>query len=255
MNPSPEDGTTLRCNGFDLVNSELPSGSAAFDLGLDAAQRLRRVDVDQRRRAGRPAPRPPPRCSGRSDGARRRRPRSPSDRGRTAATTAPDCRACRRMVGTTTSAPLLRIEGGDQPVDQRRVDLRHVAEADDRAVGVGRHRGDAGLERGRQARRRSRDCGRAAPAARRAPPRPARADGRSPRSPARRARPAPARRRCAPAAGRRSRPAACSARPCGSSGRRRARWRRCAAPVSATGSSRGCGRVTISISRPPTPSR
>ena len=113
-------------------------------------------------------------------------------------------------------------------VDQRGIDLRHVAEADDRAVGVAGHRGDAGLERGRRARRQSPDCARAAPADPRAPPRPARADGRSRRSPAARARPAPPRRRCAPAAGRRSRPAACSARPCGSSGRRRARPRRCA---------------------------
>ena len=42
------------------------------------------------------------------------------------------------------------------------------------------------------------------------------------------------------------------ARPCGSSGRRRAPARRRCGPA-CTGSSRGCGRVTISISRPPTP--
>ena len=147
----------------------------------------------------------------------------------------------------------LRIEGGDQPVDQARIDLRHVAEADDRAVGIRRHRRDAGLERGAEALGEIRIVHEPHRQARRAPPRPRRADGRSPRSPAARARPAPARRRCAPAAGRRSRRAACSARPCGSSGRRRARPRRCAAARSPAGSARGCGRVTISISSPPTP--
>jgi len=43
-----------------------------------------------------------------------------------------------------------RLERGDQPVDQRGAHLRHVAETDDRAVGIRRHRLDAGLERGRQ---------------------------------------------------------------------------------------------------------
>ena len=62
------------------------------------------------------------------------------------------------MVGTTIKRALLRIEGRDQPVDQRRIDLRHVAEADDRAVDIVRQRGDAGLERGGEAPRRNRDC-------------------------------------------------------------------------------------------------
>ena len=51
-------------------------------------------------------------------------------------------------VGTTTSAPRSGIESGDQAVDQGGIDLRHVAEADDGAVGLRRHGGDAGLERG-----------------------------------------------------------------------------------------------------------
>ena len=115
----------------------------------------------------------------------------------------------------------LGIEGGDQLVDQRRADLRHVAEADDRAVDV-RPAPPQGRPSPRStAPRRNSDCARAARRGLRAPLRPCRADGRSPRSPGGRARPAPARRRCARAAGRRSRPGACSARPCGSSARRR----------------------------------
>ena len=40
------------------------------------------------------------------------------------------------------------IEGADQAVDQGCIDLRHVAETDDGAVGLRRQRGDAGFERG-----------------------------------------------------------------------------------------------------------
>ena len=72
----------------------------------------------------------------------------------------------------------------------------------------------------------------------------------------RRLRPAGERRarRCgAPAACRRTAPAACSARPCGwTAGGEHARHRPSARPRLRS-SSRGCGRVGISISRPPTP--
>jgi len=46
---------------------------------------------------------------------------------------------------------LFRIKGGKQLVDERGVDLRHVAKAHDDAVHIGRHRRNAGLERARKA--------------------------------------------------------------------------------------------------------
>ena len=108
---------------------------------------------------------------------------------------------------------LVRIEGGDQPVDQarhrpaacrrgRRSHRRHPR-APPRCRPSPRCRG----------RRQNPDCARAAPASRQARSRPARAGGRSPRSPAWRARPAPPRPRSAPAGGARSRRAACSVPP------------------------------------------
>ena len=70
--------------------------SGAFELGLDPAERLgvstsvSAAVVGQRHFGHRLGD------SGRSGGARRHRPRAPSARGRSAAPTPPDCRACRR---------------------------------------------------------------------------------------------------------------------------------------------------------------
>jgi hypothetical protein len=119
---------------------------SALDCGFDADERLRRVDVDQRGLAlerdfdhrlavaddevarahiafdrhqlGKEPPRPqhriaPPALDGRHHDER-------------------------AAVG---------IEGGDEAVDQARINLRHVAQADDRAVGVRRHGGDASAQR------------------------------------------------------------------------------------------------------------
>ena len=94
--------------------------------------------------------------SSRSGGARRRRLRSPASSAKKRRDHTTGLPRLPSMVGTTTSAPLLRVERRDQPVDQRGVDLRHVAEADDGAVGLRRHRRDAGLAARSRGRRRNR---------------------------------------------------------------------------------------------------
>ena len=48
-------------------------------------------------------------------------------------------------------AALDRVEGGDQPVDQRRADPRHVAQADHRSGPVGWQRGEPGAQGGAEA--------------------------------------------------------------------------------------------------------
>ena len=126
--------SATECADPGLAPGVLHFANSALDLGPDAAKRLRRVDIDERGLAVDRRPRPRPRCSGRSGGARRRRPRSPSDRGRTAATTAPDCRACPR-----TSAPPPARPGPDR----RR-----------RSAGRSGRRRPAACRRGRRSRRR-----------------------------------------------------------------------------------------------------
>ena len=157
------------------------------------------------------------------------------------------------MVGTTTSAPLSGSKRADQAVDQGGIDLRHVAETDDGAVDVRRQRGDAGLERGaepvgemRIVHEPDRQAGK-----RRLDPLALMAGDHDdrPRPRGQRLLDDDADQRPAADLGEKLVRAAHAARPAGAEhDARRSGGRLC------TGSSRGCGRVTISISRPPTPS-
>ena len=79
--------------------------SGLFQFGLYFSQRFGCVDVGQRGVAGDRRPRPRPRGSGRSGNARRRRLRPSSGRGRSGATTPPDCRACRRWSAPRPARP------------------------------------------------------------------------------------------------------------------------------------------------------
>ena len=156
------------------------------------------------------------------------------------------------MVGTTISAPFSGSKRGDQPVDHRGIDLRHVAEADDGAVGLRRHRGDAGLERGAETVGKPGLC--------------TNSTGKPASAASTRSRWWPV----TTITGRAREASACSAamrtsglaadlgqklvRPAHAGrapGGEHDRGDICAPAASAQ--SRGCGRVTISISRPPTP--
>ena len=126
------------------------------------------------------------------------------------------------LTGTTIRLPRSGAKRLDQPVDQMRIDQRHVAEADHRAVGIFGHRRDAGLDRAGEPAGKIRiahECHLQAGSACSTSLGLMAGDDDDARRPSR---PAPARSRSAPAACRRVRPAACSGRPSGSSGRRRA---------------------------------
>ncbi len=124
--------------------------SGAFDFRLDRGKRLGRVDVGQRRLAG-------DRHFGdrlgigadQVAGADVALDRIRSWKKRRDQTTGLPRRPS--MLGTTISAPRSGSKARDQPVDQCGVHLRHVAEADDGAVGILGHGGDAGLQRGAEA--------------------------------------------------------------------------------------------------------
>ncbi len=55
--------------------------------------------------------------------------------------------ALARVGGDADGAILARIEGRDQPVDQHRRHVGHVAEQDQGAVAIGRQRAQTALER------------------------------------------------------------------------------------------------------------
>ena len=169
--------------------------------------------------------------------------------------TGPGCRACAHGRHHD-RAPLERVEGGDQAVDlgarMRGMSPSH----DQRAVDVGRQRGEPGLSEGRSPRRTPgwRPVT-GQPAERCAHPRASWpvttiTGARAPRR---------ARRRATwrTMARRRPRPAACCAGPCVATGRRpgsRAPRSGAAAASAAALASRGCGRRDL-LSSPPTPMR